>query len=381
MLMMQHKNIVMIVNNIMAKKYLYLLVIALIFYKLNYTFCYATDNKTQIIKDNISIKKTLFYSGNFKSSIRTIQSGYFTSTLKNKNLAILSQFDGIIIDLKTKLVKKRLSFSRGKGILHPEIIDKDNDGNIEILNQGGGYSEIGILNIEGESIIKYPYRNGVNYYHKMAGSDIDNDGKMEFFIASSKGIICIDYLGQQKWKTLQPKFPITKASRNIFIVRQNEHESGKIYAVVKNNYLTYDTIVVIDKDGNVEKKIKIPMSISKFEIINLNNENYILTSNGNNIYLINLKGHIIIEHPVEFYIKNIKGITIKSNNQNYSYIVILSISKSSISKSDISIFNFSNKKLIYKEIINMSNDICKINSNKFLIGDGKTNIWEYKFAK
>jgi len=327
------------------------------------------------------LTKSLLLSGSFPHGIMAIQVGYFDRK-PDKEIAVLGQMNGVIIDAKTRQIKKRLSFKQSLE-LRPEIATVKTDGSLEIVRCGGGFGDVGLVNEMGEFIWKYKQ---VGTSPQMVAGDLDEDGELEFYVTDLDGLHRLDYQGREVWKTPGDKWEVDA-------VIYTPDRDGSSLVVTRG---TDGNFRFRDSSGRLVREVTPEAKSYGLEIVRWVDHYYLLTYSGSSIILTDFEGRLFFQYELHkawgrpslriqvMDIYDIRGVPVKFESDKQPYLAVLTDFRAATGKAMLSVFS-PEKQLIYQEIINSSRGISVLpnpdGSESLLVGDGGKNIWIYEMAK
>lgn len=151
---------------------------------------------------------------------------------------------------------------------------------MRIVAGGGGFLPVGLMNDQGELLWKYIPDPKFDPFD-MEGGDLDKDGITEFYVGNHDGVHSLDMNGKMIKKT----WPLW-----IHDVEIGKYNSDDVVIGLSRNVFYF-----WDYKGNLIKKFDLKVNFSNFVIINWPTKHNILTSNGNDIYLVDMEGNIILK--------------------------------------------------------------------------------------
>jgi len=216
--------------------------------------------------------------------IRRIQLGNFKN-LTDQQIAVLTQASIVILSKEDYRVLEERDFSDKTGRwvfgLSTCLIDTNHDGYYEIIERGGGYGEIGVLNKDRNNIWIYSGVDSNLPAYTMTFGDLNHDGNFEFYVADRPGLFQIDEQGKI----------IKKISDSEFYQLNIIDDNGK--ALIVGSWLDYNfskaynsEFVFFDYDGNVIRKFHKEGCDYAFDVVGWPEKPSILTRNSDNKIVI-----------------------------------------------------------------------------------------------
>lgn len=268
----------------------------------------------------------------------------------------------VVIEKEDRQKTKYLKYETPS--LNPTLIRID--GKMRIVAGGGGFLPVGLMNDQGELLWKYIPDPKFDPFD-MEGGDLYKDGITEFYVGNHDGVHSLDMNGKMIKKT----WPLW-----IHDVEIGKYNSDDVVIGLSRNVFYF-----WDYKGNLIKKFDLKVNFSHFVIINWPTKHNILTSNGNDIYLVDMEGNIILKKKVDHKIYDINGTAVYFNESSMPYLAIVANYSSSYNKSLLCVFS-PDGKMIYKEVIGSTQAILavdrKYGKSQYLLVGGFPKIKKYE---
>lgn len=326
--------------------------------------------KSEILNEikinQIGLKKKIIFDDCVRGTIKSIQNIEWRG---DKYFAIVGQTGVWFLTPKEYKVIRKLEYAENNGKtiwfgLSPYLIDIDNDGEYEIVQRGGGYGKVGLLDENGKRIWEFK-PNLLLPPKKMLVEDLNKDNVYEFYVIDSDYLYHLDTNRKIIWKRSGSFTDINTIVLNdtTFIVTS-----------------LGDTVKIWDIEGKEVKKIVFDRKIYWFDIFNNDGTNYLIRLLDDKIVIFDLSGKIIFKDtlPSRLGYHGPKCILINSKNKRKKLLAISTSSSTAIGKGLLSIYDTSDWKLVYQEILGATEGI-NVNEGKLLLGDGKNKLWEYYY--
>lgn len=337
----------------------------------NEAFVSASPKKTSSsslnqLRNQLNIKKEIYYEGDFLGGVREIQV-LSPSTPTSSEISILGQgtikiFENLISP-KIKLELK-LTDSSGNQIwfgLQPYLIQLKNPERIRILDRGGGFGEMRLLDEKGTSLWT------IEYSPSISGIAFIETPNPKIWLSKMDGLY--DYtMSSQK---------LQKFADGEFLGLESYHDLDlkKTTAVTqkKTGYQLWDD------SGNLIKKIDTTPKTINFRLVWWQQALHAATKDDRTtLNLLNLETHI----QKNFIFPNIpsyefKIVSFRSREQN-EYLAVLSIGTSQVKFSDLTIFQ-SDGTIVYRDSFSKNAGLAKIpikDQECLLVGDGRAKVWK-----
>lgn len=321
------------------------------------------------------IKKELFYSSENKKGIVNIAKLSLCSS-EAYDIAIFDCQSMHRVNIQAGTIKQKVNFKNGC-VFRPTLYALTCD-NYLIYNSGGGFSNIVVIDSTGNFL--WSYNPPDTQVYKMVAGDLDRDGEVEFYAATSQGLHKISSKGEKIWGRGGMVwnvgiFSSPDNTSDYLLVRSNKSDSLEIY-----NYL-----------GNFIRELNLEVRISDFKICNWPELGHFLARYQNTFYILDFNGKVVFQHKLDFGlnfhdISSINGVPVKLKNSNEIYLAIILQFRKWRNKSLICIIS-PKKELIYQEIL--PGDAClavvpsAIYNNKeaFFVGDGLGKVYMYEMVE
>ena len=224
--------------------------------------------KIGVVKGDNFFSKTLFFHDLNMTAITNIKA-IDLCTVSNPTITIFDQFSMNIIDVDTRVVLRKINFKKQTGTLSPiivsknceeyEIVAKDILGDIEIINQQGEVSSI--------------YKTDNIIVNDLSTADLNNDGEVEFYVATNKGIHQVNSQGKKNWEQGQ-------WIRNV--IPFNEDTEGEHFIV---GLLDGRNLQFRDYYGKLIRETKTEEKIDDLEICNWPSSSHFIASKDRNRFM------------------------------------------------------------------------------------------------
>lgn len=320
----------------------------------------------EIKVNTVGLKKKLIFNDCVRGTIKNIQKIEWRG---NNYFAVIGQTGVWFLSPTEYQVTRKIEYTDAKGEtiwfgLSPYLIDLDNDGEFEIAQRGGGYGVIGLLDNTGKRIWEFKPNLLVHPY-KMAVEDLNNDKDYEFYVADDGYLYCLNESCKVVWKKpgrYSDIHPITLNGKRLVIT------SSK------------DTFKIWDINGNQIQKIRVNAWILEFDVIDNAGETFLIRVNDDKLKIFNLTGIKLFEDELPFGLgyHGPQGIIIDSKNSKKKLLAVVTRSSTATGKALLNIYDVSEWKLVYQEVLETTEGINS-NNGRLLLGDGKEKLWEYYF--
>jgi len=319
-----------------------------------------------------SLTKTLFYQDKVNLSKIADIIQVQMDELPGSEIGITSDGIMLIVDSETGAFKSKLE-SQYLGNI--EAICTDKNGSFKILNYDS-VSSVVLIDKNGKPLwfCKFPESKGIEVYGMDAG-DIDQDGRMDFFVATYSGLYKLNDEGKKMW---QKDGWVTD-------VKIFNTEKSKVSQIVTLSY--NDHIQFRNNEGKIMREIKPAVAMLGMQFVQWPDKWRIVTSSGDiffffSICVLDLDGEIFLRDRIWYSIYELRATTIKFYEDQEPYLAVLGRLSAPFHRSILCIYS-PDKKVFYKEIIGKTTGLLakKSPSSKcetLLVGDGPGKVYEYK---
>ena len=269
--------------------------------------------------------------------------------------------------------------------LNTELLDVNRDGIFEIMQGGGGFGKVRLLDFGGNSLWTFQ-RDPELPPNRMIAGDLNNDSKYEFYVADYDGLYQLNENGNITWKVNNSQSQGTLvADVEIFTDRKNNEN----YLITINDAFDQKGVFqVYDYKGKKVRQFHMPFPIMDFEIVEWNETQFILVGYlEKKAVLMDFTGHIVYQFELENFpvYYSPQGIAVKFLPNEKEYFVLLAHSSSSVGRTQLNIISPSGE-IVYQEITNQTYGLISVNvaeKNKevLIIGGGESGeILEYEMT-
>lgn len=254
------------------------------------------------------------------------------------------------------------------------IVCNDGKEGFDIMLGGGGFSDIGLVNEEGNLIWTFK-PNPKLRPPKMLSADLNGDGINEFYVADKKGLYQLNREGK-----ILKKF----SDDRILDINTIEYPDGARPLLIALNYFRNDCkFQLFDYDGKIIREIIPEYKDYRFDVVNWPDKPRLLMGYPRRkIVLLDIDGKIVFEHKLEnfpLYHKP-EGAVVKFRKDEMPYLAVSAKSRGGI-LTQLSIFSPAGR-LVYQEVFRSKISMCvnpyKNDKSEALLVAGAHNVvWEY----
>ena len=352
------------------RTYLYLIafyIIVVVFW-LSYCPGFSKEVRSDEIQKKNFLRKEIFFESPEMTSITNIIQGNFDQD-PDKKIGIFDQFSFYSVNRHSGATEKVVRFKWASGILRPDLVyikTKKDQGYGFIAK--GPVSDIGLMNQMGEPIWVYKPANQ-EIINTMAAGDLDQNGVLEFYVATSRGLVKLNQSGIKFWE------------KSGWVGDVDIFDTG-----TANKYL----VVTINSDnriqfrnymGELEKEFASPIQANKIQNVEWPTPGHLLMTAANNIYILDFEGKIVFSHKLNKDIFAIRGTPIQFKHDEKISLALVAKFSSTTGKAMLCIFS-SNGELIYEELINTTQGLLAMQTKTLgkqilLVGNGPGKIYKY----
>jgi len=331
----------------------------------------CSSPKTEIIIGEDFLSKTLFYEADMPW-VSYITEGELDS-YPGTEIAIIGR-DLRIIDKATGKLKSKVIKLPDK-VSNEALIGLKRNGQYEIIAQGGGYGNVGLLDKDGKILWIYRPDPDLPPFSMTAG-DINHDGEYEFYVATDEGLEQLNHSGQKVWKKGDWVYDVA-------VYDAGSKEDSFVITILHNGDIKFR-----DYKGNLLREMKSRIKAHDIELCSWPTPGHILIRNGRSFYILDFNGKIIFRYKLGFFsipseIFGIRGTAVKLFKDKKSYLAVVVKFRSSSGLSMLLVFSPEGK-LVYKEMIKVTTGLVAIESpypdgeEVLLVGDGPgvVNIYQ-----
>jgi len=221
------------------------------------------------------------------------------------------------------------------------MIDIDNDGRLEIIQEGGGFSDVGVMDANGEFIWTFQPHETVSP-GRLTYGDVNRDGEIEFYVADFTGVYQLDINGNILWK-YQPGTQFYSDGFETYAdVEIIETETQSYVVALTGQNVLSPGYRFFDFNGNLIKTLGTYSGEFNFDVAYfMGQQNILLGYPGNNIVLLDLDGNVRLTHDLKNFqaYHGPTSISVKFDPNDEPYLVVLSESSSTGNSDKLSIFS------------------------------------------
>lgn len=332
------------------------------------------------------LSKTLFYRAPMKGT--HITQGELDSS-PGPDVGIFGCKSLHIVDSESGILKSKVRFKRY--VERPAIVDAKGDGRFTMMVWGSRFKDfkgesrdVSLLdqdeNIVWASILRYS-----GHAWRMAAGDLDRNGELEFYVATTKGLLKFNRSGKKIWQR-------GGWMSDVEVLDPGKDKEPLVITLFKprQEFLpTYRRIQFWDYRGNLIRDVKPEVRIRDVKPCQWPTPWHILTRDEYNIYILNLDGKVVFRHKLNGYtrvgpsvILGIRGTTVRFSIDQEPYLAVLARFRATSNRSMLCLFS-PNGELVYKELLPHTSGFAaiKLPSSKgelLLVGDCWGRVWSYR---
>ncbi len=357
-------------NNIFKKLCILIVALSLVvlFCKIQMLNAISSKNieaEKKVLVASKTFSKELYYEGEI-NKIRNIFLGGIDAE-EGPDLAVFGLKEMHILNPYSGATKAEIKLQWAAGIYRPELIC-DKPGSYTIISREC-LSDAGFLMDKNGKLI-WKYAPGL--VHSMAAADLNNDGELEYYVATSNGLHQLNSKGKMIWKNEGVFYDVEIYNNNV--------ENIKLAAAINLS----KRMQFRDYYGKVIREIQFKDRIynfGHFEFISWTGQNQILSYAGKNFFLFDSNGKLLLKHSLKQAMNDIRGAAVKFEQNKGPFLAIIAKFSSSIQQSMLCIFD-PNGDLVYKELIGVSMCLLPISlpsseNEALLVGEWPNKIYKY----
>lgn len=297
------------------------------------------------------------------------------------DLAVFDHGNLWYVATQARSVRWVSSYKNAGYFSRPKLLDVDGDGSTEIICRGGGFSDVGVLKIDGEPIWtksgswKTPFTA-----NSLTAGDLDRDGRTEFYVAAKDGLYRFNEAGVQDWKT-DEEVQYWHVETSALVGQEQPEVFAYGYARGQG------FIERRDPAGRALGRF-FPKSSARFRIIRWpgNVESIgILTRTGSMVFILDTTGQIRFTYRIPGFGRGhgIEGTLIRFHDDRDPYLAVLTGTTARWRRSLLSIFSLDGE-LMYQEVLGATNALLATrmthldkSGEVLLVGSGIGTLWAY----
>jgi hypothetical protein len=332
-------------------------------YGSNLSYNSFNSSKERIYTGEGTLKKTFFYYGSDMSGITHLACEELDSEL-GPDIGIFTSMTLRILDLDGNY-KDNIQFRWRSGVSEPAIRLKK-EGGFEIIARR--LSLVGVMDQKGRPIWAYKPKG----FGSMAIGDLNQDNLPEYYVADGD-LVQLNEKGEKIWEIAKKGF------YNDVEILESLNGKKPLLVTSKLN----DTMQFLDYQGKIIREIISEQGLSDFQILFWMDQALFLTTDDNEVFLINLDGKIAFRYklshcPTPIYSQ--WGVPVRLSDGKI-YLAIVADFSSVTGLSMLCLFS-PDKELVYQELIKTTTGILavKFSSSEgetLLVGDGPGRVYKY----
>ena len=348
----------------------------------------------RVIMGHNVLDKALAYEGRFPGGVRMIQVGDYDRE-EGEEIVVVGQTGVVMLAKEGFRVRRKIEFKDANGEpiwfgLFPSLVDVNGDGSFEIMQGGGGYGDVGLLDKAGRRLWAF-HPSADLPPHRMAVGDLNRDGVPEFYAADDKGLSRLDANGREAWK-------VTGGVNSVDILPARDGNPPLAVTIGDSGVVRF-----YNHGGDPVRQFVPPMNrgsrreMKELGVIDWPSASHILghdrSGDGlpDTIVVMDLEGEVVFTSDLGgssfvhyFWTTGARGTALRFRKDEPPYFAVLTQSSSAHSKTLLSIFSPSGA-LVYQEILEGGAGIRAVPDDKrqnefLLVGDGHERIWAYRLA-
>ncbi|NCP04336.1 MAG: hypothetical protein COZ32_00840 [Nitrospirae bacterium CG_4_10_14_3_um_filter_53_41] len=345
----------------------------LLFFFLATTGCFP---RVRVVEGADFLSKSLFYSSAKMKRITHIEEVSLCPPSKPA-IVIYDTCSMHVLESESLALKQEVSFEN-YSMLKPSLRVKScND--FEIIDHGGGFGDVGILDQYGKPIWRYhPPKTQI---YDMAAGDLNKDGELEFYVATWSGLDQLNSKGQKVWRMGDKVW-------NVVSLDFSKNSVPLVVTVLDDEHMEFRNF-----EGKLVKRIKPDVTLEDLEPCDWPSAGNLLTSSRDSIYVLDQNGKTVFRHKLgqiigitDNEIYRIRGTSVKLFEKQPVYFAVLADFSYRSNRSALCVFSPEGK-LVYKEIVPSTTGIAAIpafassKAEVLLVGGGPGKVYKYQVAK
>ena len=234
-----------------------------------------------------------------------VQTGVFDKK-QGLEIAVIKHKKIIFIDPETFKVNRIIPV-KDELIPGAKLININEDGRLNLMKAGGGYSEVGLFDLDGNELWSFHPNSNSLPPHRMIAEDIEGSGSKKFYVGDQTGVYKLDTNGQIIWRG---------------------NSLGNYYITTIPAESSHPALVVTEKgiwDGSgkqLQKGIKTSVGTYMLQKVKWGNS-YCLasgqtSSEGGHVYVFDLEGKTLFDQSIgNWGVNDILSVRFRANEPPY----------------------------------------------------------------
>lgn len=250
-------------------------------------------------------------------------------------IAVLEYGKISFLDPKTYKVKRTAGVQDNR-IGYKQLVSLRADGKLNLVAGGGGYSDVGFFDLEGNSLWQFKVDDRLPP-NKMIATDLDGDGTKEFYVADHEGVFRLDVEGKMVWRA------DSKLNYYLFTLPA---EGDRPAAVVTERGIW-------DAQGReLQRGIKSSVGTYMLQPVRWEDTHFLASgqtsSGGGHVFVFDLAGNIVFKQSIgDWGVNDILAVRFKPEEK--PYLVVVGGRGLGSRFSELSIFSHDGT-LVYQEV-------------------------------
>jgi len=245
----------------------------------------GTSDKSE---KEISILRGVLFRDIFGGMIESIIPASQVGEDSNE-LYAFSQEEGVRLQIGETVSWRRRYHSPKLGF-SPSLIRQMQDGPLQIVKSGIGDRHCGVLDLDGK--LRWSYKSIMNgAVNRMIAEDLEDDGTLDFYVASEVGLSRLDDNGRILW---------TRGEPTHYVIGIKDPVTNKNAVVVQSGL--GGELSLYDSTGQILRKIQTPVRLTDLVAVNWNGQFYLVGFRDSKVYIFDLKEdkkiHIVSSFPI-----------------------------------------------------------------------------------
>ncbi len=329
--------------------------------------------KIGVIKGSELFTKSIYYSNSSMVDITNIDKINYPIS-SNSQLAVFDQFAVYVLDNMGHLNKK-INFKLPHGCLNAFLI-KNGSQNSDLIGIRTS-DRVFVLNHNGEEVWHYKLQEKSQFINDFTVGDLNNDGEVEFYIATSNGLLQLNLNGEKVWEK-------TGWIRNVLFLNEGKDKNNYIVSHIDDSRLMF-----WNYEGKLLREVDPEVKFLHIELCDWPTDGHFLVSRGSAFYVIDIKGAVVFNYKLgsffdlsDYRVFSLKGASARLFQSQENYFAVITSSSSRYDRSTLMIFTQAGN-LLYKEILHQTRGLMALPLGDFkrdvlLVGDGAGKVYKYQ---
>ena len=240
-----------------------------------------------------------------------------------------------------------------------------------LVSSVGCYRPVGLMDSEGRALWSYKPYPRRHIPRDMTVGDLDGDGEPEFYVATWRGLHCLDAAGRPAWQAAGPKgLPIgLKRVR----VLEPEWADQPLVAALSHPR----TVGFWDGAGNLVRMVTSQTPMLELEPCDWPSPNHLMTTTGRDIVIMDMDCQVVFQHSPEDTpsgVTSMRCTPVRFAGRDGAHLAVLMKFFPTTHRAILFVFS-PDGELVYQELLEPSEGLCTVrdpqaDADVLLVGNG-----------